>query len=513
MRKKENMPILVEWCDPERQVRISVEVWHVLQEISGQYIERHKDWRMVLNYMRYVGIVSVIRKIRSRLAEERRNRKVAAVGVGEIIFSPFSGPLAKGQKVAFLAPNHPVNASIISLNPEFVISWPSDSTNEEGVRKDEDEAMELLRHAFGWSYYSGIEISENKIKMGLKGFVGRLENLLLKSSSSNISEKQINYFQKYKPRQQSSTNKPTAVLFGLGNYAKTQIIPNIKQNLQLSRIHEIDPDQLKAALSWGVVLDTSPVPSENEKYDAWFMAGYHHTHGPLGVMALEQGAYAVLEKPLVTTKDQYMSLLNIINSLKASKFFGCFHKRYSKLNDYVYKDIKLDETAPVDMHCIVYEIPLPKLHWYNWPNSGSRIISNGCHWLDYFLFVNDYIPVSKFDLWRLRDGDLAIMVMLENGANLVMSLTDKGSERLGVRDVIELRKADTTIRIIDMRYYESENSSRVIRKKKVNPAIAYKCMYQEISSRIARGEEGDAVKTLRSTKLMLDLEDHLANEV
>jgi hypothetical protein len=161
------------------------------------------------------------------------------------------------------------------------------------------------------------------------------------------------------------------------------------------------------------------------------------------------------------------------------------------------------------MHSLVYEIPLPRLHWYTWPNSGSRLVSNGCHWLDYFLFMNDFAAVSDLRVEPMRGGDLVTCVRLVNGAQMIMSLTDAGSPRLGVRDVIDLRANNTTVRLVDATFYHAENRSRVLRTRSVNSMAAYKRMYDEICRRITRGEEGDSTESLRSTELMLDLEDAL----
>ena len=82
-------------------------------------------------------------------------------------------------------------------------------------------------------------------------------------------------------------------------------------------------------------------------------------------------------------------------------------------------------------------LPLPKLHWYSWPNSGSRLLSNGCHWIDYFLFLNAFSPVTNYSLKVAKNGDSNVFVELENKAVFTMVLTDLGSSRLGVREHIK----------------------------------------------------------------------------
>ena len=99
-----------------------------------------------------------------------------------------------------------------------------------------------------------------------------------------------------------------------------------------------------------------------------------------------------------------------------------------------------------------------KHHWYNWPNSGSRLVSNGCHWLDYFMFLNSYSAVVDIKNGFRRDDTITgVQVKLENGAYFSMSLTDNGSQRLGVRDYIELERQEKTFTMIDGDRYSAED--------------------------------------------------------
>jgi predicted dehydrogenase len=171
------------------------------------------------------------------------------------------------------------------------------------------------------------------------------------------------------------------------------------------------------------------------------------------------------------------------------------------------QDLAKRNGQAVDMQCIVYEIPLPPLHWYNWPNSGSRLISNGCHWIDYFMFVNDYADVEDYGVWKPRGSDVCTYIRLNNQAYFTMSLTETGSQRLGVRDIIQLRWGPVTITMTDSASYESEDGNRTVRRRKVNPMHAYRNMYRKIAEKISKGEPGDTLESLSSSRLVLLLED------
>jgi predicted dehydrogenase len=407
--------------------------------------------------------------------------------------------------VIFFAPSHSDAWPRLSLDMRLVQPLPDETRTTSTALSS--AIPEALRGYVGWSPYSGRSLDETAIAAALHDL-----------AAVCASEPHRSSVDRTPPRERreagaSPSDKPAAVVFGLGNYAKTQIIPYVTPHLRIATIHEIDPDQMASASGMGATLDTSPVPRDGERFDAWFIAGFHHSHAPLAARALRDGAYAVVEKPVATTRPQFMELEEASRATDEPRLFACFHRRYSRLNDWARADLAVPRGSAVDMQCIVYEIPLPALHWYNWPNSGSRLVSNGCHWLDYFLFMNDFSAVRERFTHRLRGGDLLAHVRLENDAQLVMTLTDTGSERLGVRDVVDLRARDVTVRVIDSTYYESESTARVLRRRRVNPMRAYARMYDHIARRIARGESGDSPDSLRSTALMLDLEDELHERV
>lgn len=487
------------WRDPRSDARIAVELWLAQEPVDSQFIERPRELRMVWNYLRRVGPLAVARKIRSRLAERRRNRKIIGLGVGRVVDAPPDGSLDRGQRVLFLATNHGSDWPRVVVDIRLVTTIDAES----GSVASSIQLPLSLRALAGWSPFSGRPLDADDVQRELRTIAGRVP---APAARPQRVDEPVSRERMHRP---SGSQGRSAVLFGLGNYAKTAILPHVRATLNLSAVHEIDPDQIASAAGLNVTLDTSPWPRDDERYDVWFIAGFHHMHAPLAVRALRDGAYAVIEKPLATTREQFVELRDAFGGTPDSRLFACFQKRHGRMAEWACTDLRVAAGAPIDMHTIVYEIPLPERHWYNWPSSGSRLISNGCHWLDFFMFMNAFSPVRESHVHRLRGSDLVAWARLENGAQLVMSLTDTGSERLGVRDVIDLRAGDVTVRMIDATYYEAENSTRVVRRRRVNPMDAYGRMYRAICRRIANGEPGDSLESLRSTALMLDLEEQL----
>jgi hypothetical protein len=149
------------------------------------------------------------------------------------------------------------------------------------------------------------------------------------------------------------------------------------------------------------------------------------------------------------------------------------------------------------------------MHWYRWPSSRSRLITNGCHWIDHFLFLNNYSEAIACHLNHASDrSSITCSITLANGAFFTMVMTYRGSERIGPQDYIELRGNGRTVRIANETEYCAEAKHRILRKKKLNKMQSYKQMYREIGRQIVLNGAGDAAASVKgAVEVGLWLED------
>jgi predicted dehydrogenase len=501
------------------KVRIRVVIWKNLDKIENLFFIRKKNYRIILNYLKEIGFKNVFIKILSRSSERLRNDKYISCGFGHIIETCGEDQLLLNKSVVFIAPSHSRCMERVVLPADFV--RPVSDTEKFSTYREKLLYIPAKEHVTlidgerlysicGWSEYSGIELSHEVCKEILDEAEQNLNQTEIENTATFLdisTPTQCEEFKVSLPLTKKNSNKKKACLFGYGNYAKTAILPNIRDYIDIVCIHEIDPTQIAGIKNNSI--DTSPSMREDEEYDVYFIAAYHHIHAPLTVDALNQNAYAVVEKPLATTREQLDELLSA-RKHSSGAIFSCFNRRYSIFNNFAREDISVKPGDPISYHCIVYEVPLPELHWYRWDNSRSRLISNGCHWIDHFLFLNDFCPVAWSDVVEARNGTINVSAQLENGAFFSMVLSDIGSERVGVREYVELRANNTTVRIIDGQDYISEKSCRILRRKKVNKLSMYSDMYRQIAAQIDRGHDGDSYQSIEvSSSLVLDLEDKL----
>jgi predicted dehydrogenase/glycosyltransferase involved in cell wall biosynthesis len=495
----------------DNYVEVDVRALCKVQPLVDLYFVRPRSWRLVLNYLRDIGLTNTLRKVVSRKAEELRNDKALSVGYGAIAEN--DGNL---RPVGFVAPAHPPVLTCVSLPRQLV--FPAEALQlafEDrtiALAQEQNAAADgALAGIAGWHPESGIELDHGRAEEI------RLAALRVLAQVDWSSAKRVKVPGNARPQTTGnarlSSGRLSASLFGYGNYAKTVIIPNCEPIVSFDVIHEIDPTQL-AGVRGNRVLTTEPVlSSEDELSSAVFVASYHHSHAPLAVEALKRGKAVVVEKPLATSSGQLDALCTQIRRSNAP-FFGCFQRRYSRFNAIARRDLSAAAGAPISYHCIVYEVPLPASHWYRWPSSRSRLLSNGCHWVDHFLFLNDFSEVVQYRAEWLGPRCIFCTLTLRNGAVFTMALTEEGSPRIGVQEHVELRHAEYAVRIYNSTDYVSEGPFGLIRKVRVDKMESYRNMYSTIARRLRDGMPGDSVESIEaSASVALMVEDALGGSL
>ena len=394
------------------EYRIQVSVWQVLEPVEGLYFERPRSIRLLLTYVREFGLRQVVLKVASRAQERGRNRKYVAWGVGRVTEGSDHGRHRAGDVVAFLAPVHPECVERIALPEGLLVgldALPSaPATTVRCLSPAAREADPWWRPALGWSASSGQPVPS----LPLERLRSRAESLGEKAPATQGAPAPTPMLP-VRGTTRPARGRPTAVLFGYGNYTKTAVLPGIARSLSVQRVHEIDPTQIPRDTGDLGVWDTSPVPGP-ERYDAYLIAGFHHTHTALALTALERGSYAVVEKPVAVSREALTRLVEAVR--RSPRLFACFHRRYSPLNGMALADLGVRPGERIDYHCIVSEVGLPPLHWYRWPVSGSRLVANGCHWVDHFIHLNGYAAVVSRNLFLAPDGTVHCSAVLDNGA-------------------------------------------------------------------------------------------------
>jgi predicted dehydrogenase len=184
--------------------------------------------------------------------------------------------------------------------------------------------------------------------------------------------------------------------------------------------------------------------------NAVVVATYHSTHAELvhRVFAADPNAKVLVEKPPVTLLDEAYDLASAIER-------GCFleigyNRRYAALTREAMRALA-EVDGPTTMTCLVKELRIPDSHWYYWPNQGTRVTGNLSHWFDLATLFIRSNPVDVHAAGQtLGDGDeVSATIVYADGSMCVIVASDRGSGLKGVQEWIEIRRAQTTVRIND----------------------------------------------------------------
>lgn len=488
---------------PDSSVRIAPWNTTLVPHAEQQFFERKLDWPMLWNYLRELGARDVVRKARSRHAERLRNRRYVGVGFGTIVESnaSFDG----GDSVAFLSPNSGNPSERIVLPQELVVAvdHPEGSTRRWRIAQG-GHSSDAIQSIAGWTPHSGVNppITGSDILslLDLHELRTDREIELDAPGPSLIQER----------KERLATKRGRLTVLGYGNYVKTMALPELGNRLGVATVHEMDPSQIGRLPRSDITWDTAWWLREDEDLDVVLVANFHHQHAPTTIRALELGARSiVLEKPICTTRESLETLVEDLRATDASVFVA-FQRRYGPFNRWLRQDLSVGADTPISCFCLAYEAPLPPLHWYRWPSSRSHVIANGSHWIDHFLWLNNYSRPVRVTATSLSEGTSVLSLVLENEAQMALLLTDQGSDRLGVREHTEYRANGRTVVVEDSSRYWSESGRRNIRRRRVQRLTSHRAMYREIGEALQRGSRGDSIDSLYvSAKTVLDLEEAL----
>jgi predicted dehydrogenase len=253
---------------------------------------------------------------------------------------------------------------------------------------------------------------------------------------------------------------PVAVLGG-GDYTRTEIIPGLRRaNLVPYAIANREP-QIAALVGreFGFSVATTDSERAIEELPApglVVVATAHDSHTRLACSALKAGHRVFLEKPPTVTPEDVKNLADAMRANPGQVEIG-FNRRYHPLVRKARSRL-LRESGPTTISCVVKELSFERDHWYFWPNQGTRITGNLCHWIDLavYLIAGNPLPVSLSMSPRVpgsepgSDEERVLTVTFEDGSLLTVLGTTRGDDIRGVQEQMDIRRGHVSITIDDL---------------------------------------------------------------
>ncbi|MEM7029537.1 MAG: Gfo/Idh/MocA family oxidoreductase [Chloroflexota bacterium] len=243
---------------------------------------------------------------------------------------------------------------------------------------------------------------------------------------------------------------------GLGSWATGTIIPFLlrDQRVTLTMIAERDMTRLIEAdqLFSPELVTADPYELINsDQVDAIFITTSHDTHAEYAIAGLNANKKVFVEKPPVLTYDQ---LDRLVHALTPSRFLAVGYNRpYTAVTPRIKAD--LQQSGAVTFSAIVREKSIPKTHYYYWPHQGSRVTSNGCHWIDYaYYLLQPRKPVSTQVLAAYCENtqdNNTIVTRYDDGSLVSLTFSNRGESLIQAYEQITIQSGDFQYFIDDFR--------------------------------------------------------------
>ncbi len=222
-------------------------------------------------------------------------------------------------------------------------------------------------------------------------------------------------------------HKPAAGVLGAGNYANATFLPVMKEHRERCSLKSIASGSggkaRHSAEKFGfekVETDGQAVLTDPEITDIVLLTP-HSLHAAQSIAALENGKNVYCEKPAALDPLSLAKVRRCVLDHPDQLYMIGYNRRFAPLALEL-KEFFSDSAEPLSMHYTVNAGFIPASHWTQDPNvGGGRIIGEGCHFIDFLIWMNGSLPVkvnafSLPDCGRYNEDNVSIQLMFENGS-------------------------------------------------------------------------------------------------
>ena len=226
---------------------------------------------------------------------------------------------------------------------------------------------------------------------------------------------------------QPADTKPNIGVLGAGNYANATFLPVMKASADRCTLKSIASrnggSARHSAEKFGfekVETDGAAVLSDPEISDVVLLTP-HSLHAAQAVEALENGKNVYCEKPAAIDPLSLAKVYRCVSEHPDRLYMVGYNRRFAPLAANL-KEFFSDVQEPLSVHYTVNAGFIPSTHWtQNREVGGGRILGEGCHFIDFLIWMCGSLPVkvNTFclpDSGRYNEDNVSIQVLFENGS-------------------------------------------------------------------------------------------------
>jgi predicted dehydrogenase len=303
------------------------------------------------------------------------------------------------------------------------------------IKQDKLDVASLITHRFPIDHaeeaYVLITSKQNQNYLGVIITYPEGENQL---SEKNI----ITFSSEHMP---SRSKKLNVGVVGAGNYANAVFLPTIKKNPYVDLLGIVSAKGLNAqqsARKFGFSYAGSHTDTifKDKKIDLVTILTQHANHADLVKKGLQVGKHIYCEKPLAINKVQLEGILPELQKKNHPYLMVGFNRRFAPYSIRL-KSFFTDRVEPIYAYYRVNAGFIPSSHWLHDPSKGGgRLIGEGCHFIDYLVFLVGQIPERVHtqalpDKGKYSSDNFMITMAFSDGSIGTISYLANGNKSVG----------------------------------------------------------------------------------
>ncbi len=154
------------------------------------------------------------------------------------------------------------------------------------------------------------------------------------------------------------------------------------------------------------------------------------------------------------------------------------------------------EPGPATIIALIREVEITADHWYLWPNQGTRVAGNLCHWIDLAFHllgpgpraVEVAVSPRVSDDPRDADAERAFTITFDDGSVATLMPTTRGDSVRGVQEQIEIRRGGLALRLDDLWRLNGLRRGLPVRHRTLWRGKGHGPMYRSAIKRFAAGD-------------------------
>ena len=237
-------------------------------------------------------------------------------------------------------------------------------------------------------------------------------------------------------------------VLGAGSFASTVMLPALKQVAEIELVGIASGSGLSArhaADKYGFLFAASDAEQllEDPAINTVAVLTRHHLHARQVVSALLAGKHVFCEKPLAIREEELAEIEEILMDMEPGDIqhpsvlnpllMVGFNRRFAPLAQRM-AEFFAGQREPLAAHYRVNAGYLPPTHWLHDPQQGGgRIIGEGCHFIDFLVFLAGETPSSVTaqglpDGGRYHEDNLVLNFAFPNGSLGTISYLANGDK-------------------------------------------------------------------------------------